>query len=59
MKDISKFMLEVRHNNRTLAEKIGVTRQTIYNWRIGKTVPDVKQLRLLSKELKCKLEDIL
>ena len=42
-----------------LAEKIGVTRQTISNWELGDTSPNPEQLKKLSKELNVSIDDLL
>lgn len=42
-----------------LAEKIGVTRQTISNWELGETSPNPEQLKLLSKTLKVSVDELL
>lgn len=42
-----------------LAEKIGVTRQTISNWELGETTPNPQQLKLLSKFLDISVDDLL
>ena len=42
-----------------LGEKINVTRQTISNWELGETSPNVEQLKLLSKELNVSIDELL
>ena len=42
-----------------LGEKIDVTRQTISNWELGETNPNPDQLKLLSKELKVSIDELL
>ena len=42
-----------------LGEKINVTRQTISNWELGETQPNPEQLKLLSKELKVSIDELL
>ncbi len=41
-----------------LAEKIGVTRQTVSNWEGNVTVPDIGQALLLAKFFKISLDDL-
>lgn len=41
-----------------LAEKIGVTRQTISNWELGESSPDLKQAKELSKIFGVSLDDL-
>ena len=41
-----------------LAEKIGVTRQTISNWELEESSPDLKQAKALSKIFNVSLDDL-
>lgn len=41
-----------------LAELIGVTRQTISNWELGETSPDIKQAKSLSKVFNVSLDEL-
>lgn len=41
-----------------LAEKIGVSRQTLSNWESNITSPDLKQAGLLSKNLKISIDEL-
>ena len=41
-----------------LAEKIGVTRQTISKWELEETTPDIKQAKELSKIFKVSLDEL-
>lgn len=41
-----------------LAEKIGVTRQTISNWELEESSPDLKQAKELSKIFNVSLDDL-
>ena len=41
-----------------LAEKIGVTRQTISKWELGETSPDLKQSKELSKVFNISLDEL-
>ena len=34
---------------RQIAKLVGVTRQTVYNWKIGKTRPTAKHLQKIKK----------
>ena len=56
-------ILELRkkegYSQEELGEKIGVTRQTISNWELDETAPDPEQLKLLSKELKISIDELL
>ena len=42
-----------------LAEKVGVSRQTISNWCLGETTPNPEQLLLLSKTLEISVDELL
>ena len=42
-----------------LAEKIGVTRQTISNWELGETSPNPEQLKLLSQIFHVSIDELL
>ena len=41
-----------------LAEKLGVTRQTVSNWESGQTTPDIIQAKEISKIFKISLDDL-
>lgn len=41
-----------------LAEKVGVTRQTISKWELEETTPDIKQAKILSKVFKVSLDEL-
>lgn len=41
-----------------LAEKVGVSRQTLSNWESNITSPDLSQAKLLSKNLKIGLDEL-
>ena len=41
-----------------LGEKIDVTRQTISNWELGETTPNIEQLKLLSKEFNISIDEL-
>ena len=41
-----------------LAEKLNVTRQTISNWELNETSPDLNQAKELSKIFKVSLDDL-
>ena len=42
----------------SLAEKLDVTRQTISNWELGQTSPDLCQAKLLAQVFKVSLDDL-
>ena len=51
--EIGNKISELRKKNNlsqeALAEKIGVTRQTISKWELGETSPDIKQATLCTR----------
>lgn len=59
---IGDKILELRKKNdlsqEKLAEKIDVTRQTISNWELNTTVPDLKQASELSKVFNVSLDEL-
>ena len=54
--------MELRKKNNfsqeDLAEKVGVTRQTISKWELGETAPDLKQAKVLSHVFKVSLDEL-
>lgn len=60
--EIGKKIMHLRKKNglsqEELAEKVGVTRQTISKWELGETSPDLKQSRELSKILNISLDEL-
>ena len=53
--------LRKQHNKMTqeeLAEKLGITRQTIFNWESNQTKPDLDQLKGLSKLYKISIDEL-
>ena len=60
---IGNKILELRKKNNlsqeALAEKIGVTRQTISKWELGETSPDIQQAKELSKVFDNDIKNVL
>ena len=52
--------LRIKHNitQEELAEKIGVTRQTISKWELGETHPDINQAKKLSMIFNISLDEL-
>lgn len=42
----------------SLAEKLNVTRQTVSNWELGQTTPDIAQAKAMSEIFKISLDDL-
>jgi len=42
-----------------LAEQINVTRQTISNWELGETIPDLKQAKVLAKVFDTSVDELI
>lgn len=60
--EIGNKILELRKNSNLsqeeLAEKVGVSRQTISKWELGETSPDIKQAKELSKIFNVSLDEL-
>lgn len=60
---LGKNILKLRKKNgisqEQLGDKLNVSRQTISNWEIGETSPNSNQLKILSKELKVSIDELL
>lgn len=60
--EIGNKILELRKkanlSQEQLAEKLGVTRQTISKWELNETSPDIKQAKELSKIFKISLDNL-
>lgn len=60
--ELGNKILELRKEKRLsqeqLAEKINVTRQTISNWELGETSPDLNQAKELAKVLNISLDEL-
>lgn len=41
-----------------LAERLGVGRETVSHWELGKVAPNKDRIRSISKELKCSINDL-
>lgn len=57
--NILKLRKENNLSQEGLAEKVGVTRQTISNWELGETEPTPKQLKTLSKIFNISIDTLL
>ena len=57
--NIYNLRKQKKMSQENLAEKIGVTRQTISNWELGESTPNPKQLQLLSKFLDISVDALL
>ncbi|MDE6414767.1 MAG: helix-turn-helix transcriptional regulator [Anaeroplasmataceae bacterium] len=63
MKEIGKFLAELRHKHNLtqeeLGEELGVTNKTISRWENGNYLPPVEMLLLLSKRYEISINEIL
>ena len=58
-KKIVKYRKKNKLSQEQLAEKIGVTRQTISNWELNTTKPDITQIKNIAKVLNTSIDDLL
>ena len=58
-KKITELRKKYSYTQESLAERIGVTRQTLSNWESNVTSPDLEQASLLCKELKININDLI
>lgn len=60
--EIGNKIMELRKkknlSQEELAEKVGVARQTISKWELGKTSPDIRQAKQLSKIFNVSLDEL-
>ena len=60
--ELGKQIYELRRkanlSQEQLAEKVGVSRQTISKWELGETAPDIKQAQVLSKVFGVSLDEL-
>ena len=55
---ILKLRKEAKLSQEQLAEKLNVTRQTISNWELNETTPDINQAKALSKIFNVSLDEL-
>jgi DNA-binding XRE family transcriptional regulator len=58
MKTIRKLREEARLTQLELANAVGVTPVTVYNWERGKYEPKASQLRALARVFRVSMDDI-
>lgn len=60
--EIGNKIYELRKNAKLsqeqLAEKVNVTRQTISNWELGQTIPDISQAKEISKIFSISIDEL-
>ena len=60
--ELGKQVYELRKkanlSQEQLAEKVGVSRQTISKWELGETAPDIKQAQILSQIFNVSLDEL-
>ena len=57
-KQIYELRKKANLSQEQLAEKVGVSRQTISKWELGETAPDIKQAQVLSKVFGVSLDEL-
>ena len=57
-KQIYELRKKVNLSQEQLAEKVGVSRQTISKWELGETAPDIKQAQVLSQVFSVSLDEL-
>ena len=57
-KQICKLRKKASLSQEQLAEKVGVSRQTISKWELGETAPDIKQAQVLSQIFGVSLDEL-
>ena len=55
---ICKLRKDAKMSQEQLSEKLSVTRQTISNWELGQTVPDISQAKEISKIFNISLDEL-
>ena len=55
---IAKLRKDSNLSQEDLAEKVGVTRQTISKWKLEETSPDINQVKKLSNIFKISLDEL-
>jgi len=58
-KSIKFYRKELGYSQEQLAEKIGISRQTLFNWENNSTSPDINQAKKISEIFKISLDDLL
>ena len=56
---ITELRKKRNYTQEQLAEKVGVTRQTLSNWESNITSPDLNQTSILCEELKININDLI
>ena len=60
--NLGKKIAELRKKNNLsqeeLADKVGVARQTISKWEIGDTIPDINQVKIISKIFNISIDEL-
>ena len=57
-KQIYELRKKANLSQEQLAEKVGVSRQTISKWELGETAPDIKQAQVLSQVFGVSLDEL-
>ena len=57
-KKIYEYRKKEQISQEELAERVGVTRQTISNWELNETIPDIEQAKKVSQILGISLDEL-
>ena len=58
-KNIKQFRISLEMSQAQLAEKLGITRQTVSSWERGVSMPDLQMLEALSQALDVDIESLI
>lgn len=56
---INKYRIEAGYSQEALAKELGVSRQSVFKWEKGESVPDVNKIILLSEILSVSIDELL
>lgn len=56
---INKYRIEAGYSQEALAKELGVSRQSVFKWEKGESVPDVSKIVLLSELLSVSIDELL
>lgn len=56
---INKYRIEAGYSQEALAKELGVSRQSVFKWEKGESIPDVSKIVLLSEILSVSIDELL